>query len=372
MKTNIVIDGLIFESQKYGGISRIYHEIVPRMGQIDESMQFFMLTAGQLEQALPQSTQIQHQSLNFRERHLRPGKYFWLARWRGRCRAQANWLQNNRADIWHSTYYTLPSRWQGPVVITAYDLIYALYPHIFRKRQDAWTRTQIRKAVIAADVVVCISETTRADLLNIYSVDPSKVIVIPLGVGSVFRRMQAADPVHIGRRPFLLYVGSRGAYKNFSSLLLAYSRWSHRHEIDLLVVGSPWTKQELQLLQKLEVAGNVLLETAITDQELALLYNQAAAFVYPSLYEGFGLPLLEAMACGCPVVASNIPASVEVARDLAYYFEPGSAEELLAALDRAVNDGRFSPRVQRGLRLAADFSWENTARQTLEIYHALA
>ena len=182
----------------------------------------------------------------------------------------------------------------------------------------------------------------------------------------------AAGPLPgAGERPFLLYVGRRGKHKNFATLLAAYARWDGRQGNDLLVAGDPWTAEEMRRLNDLGVTGKVRLKTAVSDQELALLYNQAAAFVYPSLYEGFGLPLLEAMACGCPVVASRIPTSLEVGAAVPYYFAPESGDDLLLALDAALRGGRSAAPITEGIRQAAAYSWENSARQTLEVYRAL-
>lgn len=368
----IVMDGKIFELQRRGGISRIYHELLPRICDLDKSIQFTILSAGHLEQELPQHQQIQHHALVYWERFLRPGRYFRKANSRGRNRAQTNWWRDNQADIWHSTYYTLPVCWKGPVIISAYDLIYERYPGLFGKAQSERTRAQMRDAVLAADLVICISQTTKMDFAQFYGIDPLKLQVIPLGIGPSFRKLPVDKLDNSRERPYLLYVGRRSSYKNFSTLLHAYSHWAPHREIDLLVIGSPWTREEVKQLRDLDLAGKVLLETAVSDQELARLYNGARAFIFPSLYEGFGLPILEAMACGCPIIASNIPSSTEVAGEVAYYFQPDSVEDLLNALDKVANAGRDASRVRKGIELAAAFTWEQTARQTLEVYHAFA
>jgi glycosyltransferase involved in cell wall biosynthesis len=139
----------------------------------------------------------------------------------------------------------------------------------------------------------------------------------------------------------------------------------------LVVVGTPWSGEEVELLNELGIGGEVYLKTDVTDRELAELYNQAAAFVFPSLYEGFGLPLLEAMACGCPVVASDIPTNRELAREVAAFFEPQAIDDLLIALDQALDDTSSAEKVGWGIERASTYSWDKTARQTLEIYHAL-
>lgn len=362
----IAVDGIIFEKQALGGISRIYHETLPRMCQQDDSLWITLLTSGPLMQEIPQHTNIQHQSLPNLEGFLRPGRFFVNTRSRLRAKVQSSWMLKNPSDIWHSTYYTLPYNWRGSVITTLYDLIYERFPEQFSSKIDRWRRYQIRQAVNTADAVICISETTRQDAVRFYGADPMKLHVIPLAASSIFQKVDA-DTSH---RPFLLFIGMRAGYKGFETLLEAYSRWSYKQQIDLLVVGSQWTKEEQKKLRDLNISDCVNLRIAVTDEELVALYNQATALVHPSLYEGFGLPLLEAMACGCPIVASNIPSSFEVAGDAAYFFTPDNTDDLKNVLDRVVNNGREAQKVQLGYRLASSYSWDAAARKTLELYRA--
>ena len=169
----------------------------------------------------------------------------------------------------------------------------------------------------------------------------------------------------------MLYVGRRGPYKNFKTLLQAYCVWQRRNEVDLLVVGSAWSEQERKWLAESGCEEQVHLLSGVDDHQLACLYNHAQAFVYPSLFEGFGIPLLEAMACGCPVVASRIPSTLEVAAEHPYYFEPTDENDLLTALDTAFSEGRKSPRVETGIRHAELYSWQKTAQKTLQVYRSL-
>ena len=171
----------------------------------------------------------------------------------------------------------------------------------------------------------------------------------------------------------MLYVGDRTHYKNFRGLLKAYSRWPARRELDLVVISSKgWSDTEWRCLLDLGIARHVCLLTSVEDWELCDLYNQAAALVYPSFYEGFGIPLLEAMACGCPVVASRIPSTEEVAGSCPIYFDARDIESMMAALDVALTEGRNSPRCQRGLARARKYSWDLTARGMLDVYYELA
>ena len=138
-----------------------------------------------------------------------------------------------------------------------------------------------------------------------------------------------------------------------------------------MAVGKAWSKDEQRCMENLKIRDKVHLLTNIDDPDLCLLYNQAVAFVYPSLYEGFGIPLLEAMACGCPVIASRIPSTLEVAGEHPIYFEPAEVASLLEALDTALLEGRDSARVYSGLEWVKQYSWERTTEQTLEVYRTL-
>jgi glycosyltransferase involved in cell wall biosynthesis len=138
----------------------------------------------------------------------------------------------------------------------------------------------------------------------------------------------------------------------------------------VLVGGKSFSESEQQLMEKLAIAKQVKLLSNIDDETLCCLYNRALAFVYPSIYEGFGMPLLEAMACGCPIIASCIPSTVEVAGNSPIYFDPSEEDNLLNALDTALSEGRNSERIQAGLERVKFYSWDKTAAQTLEVYRS--
>src|SRR5690606_21619439 len=168
---------------------------------------------------------------------------------------------------------------------------------------------QKQVAVMAAKMVICVSEATRQAALDYYRIAPDKLRVVHHGYSPIFR------PTHEKRQTFLLYVGSRAAHKNFMGFLSAYRALPHR--MPLVVVGQPWNRAEKRAIQGLAVQ----LVTDANDTTLCQLYNQAYALVYPSIDEGFGIPLLEALACGCAVIASRIPSTVEVVGDCPFYMD---------------------------------------------------
>lgn len=258
-------------------------------------------------------------------------------------------------------------------VVTVYDMIHERFADLFTGPKHDQFRERKRRCVMEADVVICISEATCQDVQNFYGFDSNRIQVIPLGYNDSFRALGKGDFVYnlFTTKPFLLYVGSRAYYKNFKHLLSAYSRWGGQKEVDLVVVGQNWSEDEKKWLVKHGIQDQVHLLVDIDDETLCILYNQATAFIYPSLYEGFGIPLLEAMACGCPVVASHIPSTVEIAGNFPIYFKPHQVESLLAALDIALSEGRDTKRVRMGFKIAGKYSWDETAKQTLHVYHAL-
>ena len=385
----ITIDGLVYESPTQGGIARIFREVLPRLCDLEPDLRLRLLV-GQARGPLPQHVQIEQVLLPTLPRLPLP-----LPGWGHAQRQWREWgvqtaVSSTNPTLWHSSYYTLPPKnGRFPTLQTLYDTIHEQLPHLFASRGDERLRQQKQQALQTADSIVAISATAKQEACKLYGLDPARVWVMPLAASPVFRVLppeikdfaDSADssafvrarprPIEKDKRPFLLYVGSRIHYKNFAGLLAAYAAWPGRSEVALRVVGRPFSVAEKQQVQVLGVAERVVVETAVSDERLCWLYNHAAAFVYPSLAEGFGIPLLEALACGCPVVASRIPSSLEVAGELATYFEPSEQDSLVGALETAVSQGRQPERVQAGIARAAQFSWEQTAQLLLGIYREL-
>src|SRR3972149_2001147 len=307
----VILEGRIFEEQPLGGISRTYHEILPRICHMDEKILFSILTSGRLMQSLPRHPRIVSYPSRFPvHRFLRPQAIFWQLQDHLRAKLQMKSIHFSRNTIWHATYFQLPDWWAGPKVTSVYDLIHEKYPHFFNKGYDNIFRERKKRAILAADKVICISESVRSDVMEMYDLPQKRVVAMPLACGDIFRQMTREEipPDFLVDRPFILYVGMRTHYKNFKTLLSAYAAWPRRNEIRLLVIGDPWSKEEQKEISAAGLESNIVCRSAITDEELCALYNQALAFVYPSLSEGFGIPLLEAMALGCQILASPIPA----------------------------------------------------------------
>jgi glycosyltransferase involved in cell wall biosynthesis len=227
-------------------------------------------------------------------------------------------------------------------------------------------------AVSRADHIIAISQNTRTDIINFLGVPERKISVIPLASSLEVTLLPDPGTTVSWDKPYLLYVGLRQGVKNFSTLLTAYMHSKTLRHYDLLCVGGgPFTSHESGSI-KYSGLQDKIHQIEADDIALKILYANATVFVYPSLYEGFGLPLLEAMKCGCPVVCSNTSSMPEIAGDAACYFDPADAEELRFRLERMVlSETEQKYYQQRGYEREKIFSWDRCVEQTVQVYKSL-
>lgn len=368
----VIVDGIIYNLQASGGISRLFTEVLPRMCEIDESLRVILLTDSNASNNLPTHKHIEHKTIPKVNQFLRPGRL-----WRPiipdvRQFVRKLSIGSAHGKLWHTTYFTKPGEKGVPLIVSVYDMIFERFPELFHGTNTKHFNDLKRRCVLASDAVLCISETTRGDVMEFYGMKPERVHVIHLAYSPVFRTMRKESRADLpSTEPYFLYVGSRAHYKNFDFLLDSFSRFQQKN-MALFVVGPPWTNEEIDRLEILKLRHRVYLFQEADDDLLCRLYNEAEAFVYPSLYEGFGIPLLEAMACGCPVIASRIPSTVEVAGDCPLYIEPPDQDDMIQAFDLVLAEGRHSKRVKTGLEHVKRYSWDKTAKATLDIYQSLS
>jgi glycosyltransferase involved in cell wall biosynthesis len=279
-------------------------------------------------------------------------------------------------DLVHETYYqrgsTAPAN--VPVVLTVHDLIHERFPDEF-PAYDQLPPAR-RRALGRAAGVICISRRTRDDLLAHYAVPAERVSVVHHGVAPPFSLSSAAEAevaAAVRDTPFLLYVGQRGGYKNFAALLAAYAgSTALRSSVRLLCVGGDaLSASEQARLRALGIADRVT-RLGGSDAMLGAAYRRAVALVYPSRYEGFGMPLLEAMIHGCPVAASRGGALPEILGGAGVSFDPDDIDEQRQTLEDLVASADVRERLRaRGLARAQAFSWQRCARETLAVYRSL-
>jgi glycosyltransferase involved in cell wall biosynthesis len=275
-------------------------------------------------------------------------------------------------DLAHPTYYYLLSRrrlanYRCPAVITVHDMISEIYPPGTRAGEIETEKK--RRAVADAARVICVSENTKRDLMGIFGTPEEKIRVI-YEASELEVSMAGGDEPQT-RRSYFLYVGGHEAlYKNFSRFLRSFARVVSSHpDVALCVAGPPLTNAELATIESLNLSRNIVQASAITDSRLATLYHHSIALVYPSLYEGFGIPPLEAMACETAVIASNRSSIPEVVGDAGLLVDPECEEELAAAMISMIENRDLRQEfICRGRDRRRHFSWDKMAAEIYDIY----
>ena len=366
----ILYDAQMFTWQNYGGATRYFYELMSRFCNDPElhiSLSILL-------------------SDNYYIRNCSFAKHWRGAQklsFKGKMRAYRliNQVYNRHAipniqfDLLHPTCYNpyFLKRLKGrPYVITVFDLIHELFPDTLAPNQKTmrkWKQTSILKA----DLLIAISESTKKDLIKFYGLQPSRIHVVPLAASLSPNSSANAGAMRLPSR-YVLYVGARAAgYKNFETLAQAFHLAGNKDKGLSLVCagGGPFSSSEIRLFARLGISDKVR-QMSMSDGELSTLYSRARALVYPSLYEGFGIPLLEAFACGCPVAASNSSSLPEVGGDACLYFDPGNAGEMAEKIGALVEDGKLRDSlVEKGHLQASKFSWDSTALMTKQIYSTL-
>jgi glycosyltransferase involved in cell wall biosynthesis len=284
-------------------------------------------------------------------------------------------LARVRPDLLHSLAFVSPLAWPYPSVVTVYDLSFRLTPDRFQPAQRLYLSAMTGLSCRRARRVLAISESTRADVVRLLGLPAGKVDVAYPGLEPSLRRLEhtTVDAFRARRglpERFILYLGTLEPRKNLGVLLGAYARLRPAFPgLRLVLAGAQgwWYADLFRQVEALGLAGQVVFPGFVPQDELPLWYNAAAVFAYPSSYEGFGLPVAEALACGCPVVTTAVSSLPEAGGEAAYLVPPGDSAALAEALAQALS-GSNAERVDRGLEHAARFTWAATAAQTAASY----
>jgi glycosyltransferase involved in cell wall biosynthesis len=284
-----------------------------------------------------------------------------------------------RLDVLHMTY-AAPIWSAPPLVLTVHDICYATNPEWFSERDLRVLRTNIPRSIRKAAHVITDSLSAREQIMEAYHVPESKITSITIGPGPgampIAEDEARAELSGLGvaaDRPYLLSVGNLQPRKNLVRLLESFKRLVARgHDVDLVIVGPRHYRAEEAVAAASEVAARVHFTGYVTDRQLAACYRCSTLFVYPSLYEGFGLPALEAMAHGAPIVCSDAGSLPEVCGEAAQYFDPRSVEAMTAAIEPLLADAPLRKQLGlAGVERAKTFSWAKTAARTIEIYEGV-
>ncbi|MBI4049194.1 MAG: glycosyltransferase family 4 protein [Candidatus Doudnabacteria bacterium] len=267
-------------------------------------------------------------------------------------------------------------------VVTVHDVAWKLFPEAFTPFMRRYLEWSTSFAVRSASKVIAVSESTKRDLVKYYQINPEKIEVIPLAAGEQFRPQSyeqsqpILDKFGLVYQKYILFVGTMQPRKNIPRLVEAFIRLKQKNHIEekLVIVGKKgWLWQPIE--KKIAEGGlgqAVKVLDYVTDEDLPALFSGASVFTLPALYEGFGIPPLEAMACGVPVVVSNVSSLPEVVGDAGILVDPNSVDSIAEGLLKGLTDKEFkASMVQKGLEQAAKFSWEETARKTLVLLESL-
>jgi glycosyltransferase involved in cell wall biosynthesis len=361
----ILYDHQVFSLQDAGGASRYHYELIRNL-QLSSDVEIELLI-GLNNSVMPfaglarERTRVFGRSTGLKAGMARYGVNELLSSLVAPARG--------RFDIYHPTLYrALPWVRRRRVVVTHHDCTHERFPQLFSNAASIVNAKL--KLFRQADAIICVSESSRNDLLHFYDVESHKTHVVHHGFSPL---PETPGGGRLEQAPYLLYVGARTAYKNFSLLLDAFSRSRLAPHYRLLAVGGgAWTTEERARIASLGLSGSVTLIPKAQDTVLFNAYQNAALFVYPSLYEGFGFPPLEAMSLGCPVLVNRTSSLPEVCGDAAFYLEASDADEVARVLVSILDDdSELAIKRRLGEQRVMLFDWGRTARSTLEVYRGV-
>jgi glycosyltransferase involved in cell wall biosynthesis len=386
----ILYDHQIFEIQNFGGISRYFYELMSgfRSGDSikcelalkfsnnnylrnDEFFSNSIRSLSPYKEFLPK--------INFKGK----GKLYNLLKnlrlinsnFVDNARLSIDNLKSGNYDLFHPTYYNdyfLNYLKTKPFILTIHDMTHEIYPQYFPITDEV--REKKKKLAKLSSKILTDSNNTKEDIVKILGINEDKITVIYLGnslniynnhTGFLHNNTLESIP-----DKYLLYVGNRDGYKNFYFFINSiYEILIKNKNLKLVCAGGNYfSKAELELFENLGI-NNQIIYFPVNDNMLTYLYKHAIAFIFPSLYEGFGIPILEAFACGCPIILSNSSCFPEIAQDAALYFEPDKGESLKIVIDEIIKNSELGKKlITKGFLRFQDFSWEKTVIKTRKAY----
>lgn len=360
----VAFDYQIFSSQVFGGISRYFIELARHLNMNSESSDEFLINAPLHINQYLHHDEIGVKTFGIYAPRIRDKRGVGVA---NRIISPI-FFSRFSPEIIHETYYKserhLGSR--APTVLTVFDMIHELFPNNFSSNDP--TRKNKKYAVQRAEKIICISENTKRDLVEILGVNSARIKVIHLA--SSLKTPTSCEKLSFDK-PVILYVGPRGGYKNFNRLMLAFASNKELKNNFTLVAfgGGKFSRVEKDAFQKLGLSSKHVQHFGGDDNVLATLYLSSSVFVYPSLYEGFGIPLLEAMSLGCPIACSDCGSVPEVVGNAAIRFDPRDEQSIGDTLVSVLRDPILSQKLSSlGQMRVKQFSWAKCAQETHSVY----
>ncbi|MCJ7552722.1 MAG: glycosyltransferase family 4 protein [Ignavibacteriaceae bacterium] len=361
----VLYDHQCFSMQEYGGISRYFYHLIKEFKKDDEM--FVDLSLRYSNNHYINSDE-STRARNFLGTKNFKGKKILLEQ--VNRQESIKTIKRNDFDIFHPTYYNsyfLKHLGNKPFILSVFDMTHEIFPHIAHRMDKT---IEYKKLLVKnAKRIIAISQNTKNDLINLLKADPEKIEVIRLA--SSINREMALKPSDL-KLPerYILYVGSRNYYKNFNNVLMAFKELVKNYDSLFLICGGGgmFNDAEIELFRKNDLSGKILHRHA-DDVSLATLYSNAILFAFPSLYEGFGIPVLEAMNCNCPMVLSNSSSLPEVGGDAAIYFDPNDSKDISNQMSKIIYDAILRKDLMaKGEAWRKKFSWQKTAIETKKLY----
>lgn len=365
----VLFDHQCFVQQQYGGVSRYHYQLIKELNKLKDVKSILSLKYS--------NNFYINEDKSFEVKKFFPNHKFYFKRtildYINRLSTIPN-LKKGDYDIFHPTYfgtYFLKHLNAKPFIVTVYDSIHEKYPEII----NSIDRTlEYKKEIISkANLILAISNSAKNDLINIYKISAEKIKVVYLAASINKNFALSKEQLSLPEK-YILFVGNRDFYKNFKNFIQAIAPLL-KEQKDLFLIsagGGGFSNDEIKYFRSMQIENKVIYKNA-DDASLATLYSNALAFIFPSLYEGFGIPALEAMNCDCPVIMSNTSSLPEVGGDAAIYFEPNDIEDIKNKIAKVIFDKELRKElIEKGKIQRSKFSFEKTAKETLEVYEKLA
>lgn len=367
----IGIDCRIYSS-KYTGIGRYVYELVHRVSKLDKKNEYVLFFNQ------PEFSNFDPPAKNVTKVLAESPIYSIKEQFKF-----LSVLNKQKLDLMHFTHFNKPIFYRRPSVVTIHDLTLSFYPG--KKKKSIFHRLgyhlTFRNSVKKATKVITVSENSKKDLMKLVGTPEEKIQVIYQGVGKEFKIINDKDRINRTlkkygiKSPFLLYTGVWRYHKNIPNLIKALKELREEYNVNdlsLVITGKedPYYPEVLQAVEKLKLSNNVIFTGLVNEEELIDLYNEAMIYTFPSLYEGFGLPILEAMACGTPVAASDVSSIPEICgKGNAVFFNPEEVKDIAQKINSLYsNEDMRDKLIAHGLRRKEEFSWDKMAKQTHNIY----
>lgn len=290
-----------------------------------------------------------------------------------------SYIRKTRLDIFHEPFFTSPFFKNCPTIITIYDISNYIHPEFFNLKTKLYFNLLFPRSIKNSDCIITISNSSKKDMVNYLKIEPDKIEVVYAGLDKSFHKINSEDMLKKIKikynifKDYILHVSFISPRKNLLNLITAFNifKKNTKEYIQLVIAGGKgWnSKKVFELVKSLKLEKDIIFTDHVPKEDLIILYSNAILFIYPSIYEGFGLPTLEAMSCGCPVITSKLSSLPEVCGDAALYINPYDVEDMAASiLNLTIDDSLKKLLIIKGFKNIKKFDWVKTATETLKIY----